>query len=89
MLRSVLEDLSIQLSEVSCIHFDEEKAFLYLGMITGEVVSLKLHEEEGRVTIRPRLFLSPGFEIGNNPVVAMTVADMPFSLMTVVIDQSG
>ena len=85
MLRSVLEDITVELSEVTCTHFDEEKSMMYLGMRSGEIVVLKIIFIGSKATAQPSLFLSPGFEVSSNHVVAMTVAEMPFSLMTVVI----
>lgn len=83
MLRSVLETIGVQLGEVSCVHFDYERMYIYLGMHSGEIVALQVKDTAGTLTIHPKLFLSPSFAQDTSQVVAMTVAEMPFSLMTV------
>lgn len=83
MLRSVLEDITVELKLISCVHFDSERSYLYLGMKTGEIVVLKVTKIEGKWTVQPSLFLSPGFENDSAHVVAITVAEMPFCLLTV------
>lgn len=83
MLRSVLEDITVELSEVTCSYFDQVRSMMYFGMRSGEIVALRIEQAEGKVTAQASLFLSPGFELSNTHVVALTVAEMPFSMMTV------
>lgn len=83
LLKSILEDISIDLKNSSCIQYEEDNSLLLIGMQTGEIIVLKLQNNDGKVSLLPNLFLSPSFQSDNNPLVAMTVAEMPFSLMTV------
>jgi hypothetical protein len=83
LLKNAIKDLCLDLGRVTAQHLDAPRRTIYLGMDTGEIVSLKSEMLQEKITLSPKLLLSPSFETIKCEVVGLHVAETPFHNMTV------
>lgn len=77
------QSLNFNLEDVTQIEiFSEENVMLY-GLKNGEIFVVEINGAEQNTKLTPHLMLLPSFESSSGGVIAMTIAKMPFKLITV------